>query len=256
MKKYYLFELLIVMFLLIANFGCKEDKVPVITTNEITSITGNSARSGGTITDEGSDKIIIYGVCWNTNPLPTIFDNKTFDGTGSGSFTSNITGLNGSTTYYVRAYATNSAGTGYGLEQTFKTLIDQGTLEDVLIHNYIISNPNLSFQLKPSGLYYSDLIVGSGPAPVAHHAAYVIYTGKFLNGVVFDTNVGDPDTLTFPVGEGWLIPGMDEGITYMREGGKALLLIPSKLAYGTAGLYPDIPGDIPLLFEVNLVKVN
>lgn len=256
MKNHYLLDILIVIPLFLFNYGCKVDKVPVITTNEITNITGNSAKTGGTITDEGSDPVVLYGVCWSTHDSPTLSDDKTQDGTGSLSFTSNITGLNGSTTYYVRAYASNKAGTGYGLEQTFTTLASQATLEEILIQNFIISNPNYSFQLKPSGLYYADLIVGSGPATVEHHAAYVKYTGKFLNGVAFDTNVGKPDTLIFPVNEGWLIPGMDEGILYMRSGGKALLLIPSKLAYGKAGLYPDIPGDTPLLFEIDLVKTN
>jgi hypothetical protein len=256
MKNIYINDLLIVVLIAISLSACRKDKVPVLSTNEITSITGNSAKCGGTITDEGSGPVIIYGTCWSKNTLPTIFDNKTQDGTGSGSFTSNLTGLDASTTYYARAYATNKAGTGYGSEQTFITLIKQPTLEEILIRNFINSNPSYSFQLKPSGLYYSDLIVGTGPAPVAHHAVYVIYTGKFLNGVVFDTNVGKPDTLTFPVSERWVIPGIDEGITYMKEGGKALLLLPSKLAYGAVGLNPDIPGDTPLLFELNLVKVK
>ena len=71
----------------------------------------------------------------------------------------------------------------------------------------------------------------TGPAPVTHDTAYVHYTGKFLNGSVFDTNAGGAD-LVFPVGEGVLVDGFDEGITYMREGGKALFFMPSKLAYG------------------------
>jgi FKBP-type peptidyl-prolyl cis-trans isomerase len=130
-------------------------------------------------------------------------------------------------------------------------LADQEKLE---IQNYRNDNPTLSFQLKPSGLYYLDLIIGTGPVPVAHDTAYVQYTGKFLNGNVFDTNIGGAD-LVFPVVEGWLISGFDEGITYMREGGKALFLMPSKLAYGSAGYY-SIPGYTPLLFEVDLVKVK
>jgi FKBP-type peptidyl-prolyl cis-trans isomerase len=169
----------------------------------------------------------------------------------SGVFSSNIIGLNPSTKYFIRAYATNNAGTVYGEAKSFTTLADQEKLE---IQNYRNDNPTLSFQLKPSGLYYLDLIIGTGPVPVAHDTAYVQYTGKFLNGNVFDTNIGGAD-LVFPVVEGWLISGFDEGITYMREGGKALFLMPSKLAYGSAGYY-SIPGYTPLLFEVDLVKVK
>jgi FKBP-type peptidyl-prolyl cis-trans isomerase len=80
-----------------------------------------------------------------------------------------------------------------------------------------------------------------------------VYTGKFLNGNVFDTNAGGAD-LVIIVGGGAYIPGLEEGITYMKEGGKATLLIPSKLAYGTSGLY-NIPGYTPLLFDIQLVKV-
>lgn len=121
------------------------------------------------------------------------------------------------------------------------------------IANYLNSNPADSFKLEPSGLYYMDVVIGTGSKPAKGDTAHVVYTGKFLNGNVFDTNAGGAD-LIFPVGEGLLIPGFDEGITYMREGGKATLLIPSKLAYGTQGYY-TIPGYTALLYDVQLVKV-
>jgi FKBP-type peptidyl-prolyl cis-trans isomerase len=81
-----------------------------------------------------------------------------------------------------------------------------------------------------------------------------MYTAKFLNGNIIDTNVGTSDTLIFPVAENYLIQGFDEAITYMKEEGKALLLIPSSLAYGTTG-YFSIPGYTPLLFEVYLTRI-
>jgi hypothetical protein len=233
---------------------CKKAEVPTLTTSTITNITGTSATTGGNITSEGSGNVIVRGVCWGLIINPTIADNKTTDGAGSGSFTSNISGLNGTTTYFIRAYATNSAGTGYGNSISLTTMVDQEKLESEKIQNYFNFNPTLSFQLKPSGLYYLDLSVGTGPVPVAHDTAYVQYTGKFLSGNVFDTNTGGSD-LVFPVAEGVLIAGFDEGITYMREGGKALFLIPSNLAYGSAGYY-TIPGYTPLLYEVVLVKVK
>jgi uncharacterized protein (TIGR02145 family) len=95
--------------------------VPVISTAEVNSITQNTAISGGNITDNGGAAIIVSGVCWSTTENPTIADNKTKDGKSMGTFSSTLTGLTPSTTYYVRAYATNSAGTGYGTEQSFTT---------------------------------------------------------------------------------------------------------------------------------------
>lgn len=123
------------------------------------------------------------------------------------------------------------------------------------IQNYLSQNSNLNFELKTSGLYYLEVLTGTGQTPVLHDTAYVKYTGKFLNGNVFDTNVGKTDSLIFPVNEGVLIFGFDEGITYMKEGGKATFLVPSKLAYGASGFY-TIPGYTALLYDVELVRVK
>ena len=90
---------------------------PVLTTTS--AVIGSSyttATTGGTITSDGGAAITARGVCWSTSSGPTIADNKTSNGTGIGSFTSSMTGLTIGTTYYIRAYATNSAGTTYGNE--------------------------------------------------------------------------------------------------------------------------------------------
>ena len=97
------------------------DGIPTLTTDSITSITATRATSGGNITDDGGMNVIARGACWSTNPNPTLSDNHTTDGTGASNFTSNITGLEISTTYYVRAYATTNAGTAYGNEVSFTT---------------------------------------------------------------------------------------------------------------------------------------
>jgi FKBP-type peptidyl-prolyl cis-trans isomerase FkpA len=127
--------------------------------------------------------------------------------------------------------------------------------ENTKIQDYLNSNGSLTFVQKPSGLYYMDVQVGTGRAPVAHDTVFLKYTGKFLDGTVFDTNVGKPDSLSFPANEGWMIPGFDEGITYMKQGGKAMFLIPSKLAYGVSGYY-IIDGYTPLLFDIELLLVK
>lgn len=114
----------IVLFICLIIFlcFCKKEEVPILTTAVVTNITGITATSGGTITSEGSGTVISRGVCWSTNITPTIEDNKTQDGAGAGTFQSNMVGLNGGTTYYVRAYATNRDGPGYGMAMSFITL--------------------------------------------------------------------------------------------------------------------------------------
>jgi len=92
-----------------------------ITTTEVTDITATTATSGGNITDDGGFEITARGVCWSTSNEPTIADAHTTDDTGTGNFTSSLTGLDVNTTYYVRAYATNENGTSYGNELSFTT---------------------------------------------------------------------------------------------------------------------------------------
>ena len=97
------------------------DGIPTLTTDSITSITAISATCGGNITDDGGLSVTARGVCWSTSPNPTVSDSNTTNGTGTGSFTSSITELQIGTTYYVRAYATTNAGTGYGEQVIFTT---------------------------------------------------------------------------------------------------------------------------------------
>ena len=96
--------------------------LPVLTTDSVTAITTNSATSGGNITFNGGDVITARGVCWSTAPNPDLNDAHSTDGSGMGSFVSNISTLTPLTTYYVRAYATNGAGTAYGNPMSFTTL--------------------------------------------------------------------------------------------------------------------------------------
>ena len=90
-----------------------------VTTAEVTNAAGESAICGGNITNDGNSPISARGVCWAETENPTIEGNKTTDGTGKGEFTSTMTGLTVGKTYYVRAYATNDAGTAYGEQKTF-----------------------------------------------------------------------------------------------------------------------------------------
>ena len=96
--------------------------LPILTTTTASSVTATNSLSGGEITDDGGSNVTARGVVWGTAANPTVsLSTKTTDGSGTGIFSSNINGLNANTTYYVRAYATNSTGTGYGNEITFTT---------------------------------------------------------------------------------------------------------------------------------------
>jgi uncharacterized protein (TIGR02145 family) len=103
------------------SFNTAAVTVPTLLTASVTSITLTSAVSGGDITADGGGSVTARGICWNTLTGPTLANSKTSNGTGTGSFVSNLTGLTAGTTYYIRAYATNSAGTAYGNEVFFTT---------------------------------------------------------------------------------------------------------------------------------------
>ena len=99
------------------------DGVPEVSTDSITSILANSVSCLSAVSDDGGLDVTARGVCWSTVPNPTINDDHTVNGSGVGNFISNLTGLIDNTTYYVRAYASNSLGTFYGEEKIFTTLM-------------------------------------------------------------------------------------------------------------------------------------
>lgn len=110
--------------LIILFNSCKKETspLPTITTSTISSISPTTATSGGNVTTDGGAIVSARGVCWNIISGPTIANSKTADSTGTGIFISTITGLSANTTYYLRAYASNSIGTAYGSEISFTTL--------------------------------------------------------------------------------------------------------------------------------------
>lgn len=95
-----------------------------VTTSQISGITEHTAVCGGEVLTDGGSAIVERGVCWSTSHNPTVNNSHTIDGAGTGTFTSTLTGLAASTTYYVRAYVVNSVGIGYGGEVSFTTLTD------------------------------------------------------------------------------------------------------------------------------------
>jgi FKBP-type peptidyl-prolyl cis-trans isomerase FkpA len=121
------------------------------------------------------------------------------------------------------------------------------------IQDYIAAHPEINFDLKKSGLYYADVVVGTGMPAATHDTAYVMYLGTLLDGTVFDKNEGTADTAIFPINEGFVPIGFDEGLTYMNEGGTAIFLIPSYLAFGQYNYY--FPSYTPVIYTTRLVKI-
>lgn len=172
--------LLILSTIVLFFAGCKKDTVYeegevyykfTVTTNNVTDIELESAQCGGdvSLTSEDSLTVTSRGVCWSTSPNPTINDNKTEDGSGTGSYTSNLANLTENTTYYVRAYATNEKGTSYGEDKSFTTLSTTGT-----INGYDWVDLGL-----PSGLKWATCNVGaSSPEDYGDYYAWGETTTK------------------------------------------------------------------------------
>jgi hypothetical protein len=147
------FILYVTILTSILVLSCKEKPVPpVVSTTTATAITTTTAVSGGNVTDDGGSSIISRGICWNTSDNPVITNNKTSESAGSGSFTSNLAQLIPSTTYFVRAYATNSAGTSYGSSVSFKTLGDKPASTSTNATSILTTSATLNGTVNPNSL--------------------------------------------------------------------------------------------------------
>jgi len=135
------YRLFLVSLLFALICSCKKEAVKVIPTVTITEIdifSANSALTGGMVTSDGGSTVIECGICWNTSVNPTIADSKTSDGVSTEGYSSILSGLTASTTYYLRAYATNSIGTGYSDQISFTT-------SNPIIIPKPVYNPSLSY---------------------------------------------------------------------------------------------------------------
>jgi len=144
-----------VFLLVISVLACKKEKTILpasVATSAVSEVLYNTATSGGIVSDDGGGQVYVRGVCWNTGAGPTINDSRTADGSGTGQFSSQITGLKQGTLYHVRAYATNSTGTVYGDELTFTTKVSS-----------VNFNSNLTYGslADVEGKIYRTIVIGS-----------------------------------------------------------------------------------------------
>jgi hypothetical protein len=150
--------------------------LPSVTTSAVTSITSTGAAGGGSVTADGGATVTERGLCWGLTANPAISGSHTHDGSGTGSYVSSLTGLNQNTTYHVRAYATNSVGTGYGSDIAFTTLTAPGTLEAP-----VLLTPNDGATGQPTDITLSWRDTNVSPAEAGYRIRIKPYGGTYTH---------------------------------------------------------------------------
>jgi hypothetical protein len=248
----------IIVTLLICSLLCfasckKKLSLPVVTTKNVSDITQTTATAGGNITSDGNAEVSSRGVCWETSSNPTILNGKTTDGSGSGSFTSSITGLLKGTAYHLRAYATNSIGTSYGSDVLFSTTSagDPGLVIEGTVVNNTISGTWEGVNItrnKPATFTYRNNSITSmnsqgymlqagdeSPGSTNNNLDGEIITGnKFIwNG----TNVAS--TITHALFVGYNINALIK-YNYLYRGPTAMVLKSNGMTYTSGGVAYNI----------------
>ena len=195
-----------------------ENDIPAVNTTEVTEITLKTALCGGEISFDGGAEVTARGVCWSTAENPTIADSITTEGTGTGSFVSQLEGLTPGTSYYVRAYATNSVGTGYGDVRMFTT---EGGLRDIDGNEYGVICIGTQIWMD-SNLKVSHYNNGAGISNVTENSAWwTLNTGALCNydnsesiaavyGRLYNWHAVNTGKLC---PEGWHVPSKEEWTT-------------------------------------------
>ena len=145
-----------------------------------------------------------------------------------------------------------------GLSTTACKKAEETKSDEEIIQSYLSSNSITTARKQPSGLYFLPVLANpAGARAVAGTTVSVLYTGRLMDGTVFDASSNRGNVpISFILGQGRVIAGWDEGIALMRKGEKAQLLIPSALAYGSRGSGSSIPPNAVLRFEVELTDVR
>jgi uncharacterized protein (TIGR02145 family) len=238
MKKrtFSIFPILLLGLLFLILDSCRKDtgsqQLPVIQTSplsNIRTITVSTATYSGDISDDGGSEIIARGVCWSTNDPPTIADNKTSDGKGTGKYTSLITGLTPDTKYYVCGYATNNTGTGYGAVLSITTLpsssytvtdIDGNIYHTVTIGSQVWLRENLRTTRYSNGDSIPNDTLGTD-LNTMYNPSYCIYDNDPENAKVYGLlynwyAVMDSRNIAPP---GWHVPSDYEWMTLINNSG-------------------------------------
>ncbi len=214
---------------------------PTVTTTEVKNITYNSALSGGTVISNGGSAVTAKGICWNTSPNPTLINASTMDGTGTGAYESELTNLAMNTTYFVRAYATNSVGTAYGEQKSFTTdgepnsdwtpgddwvdMRDGQTYATVQIGTQVWMAENLNIGTQITGFNFPDdngiiekYCYGDNSSKCNGYGGLYTWDEMMNYEYVEETQGICPDGWHLPSDDDWIVLedylGMDAGVLY------------------------------------------
>ena len=197
----------VIILFVLSFLSCKKEPVislPSLSTTEASSITNESASSGGQISNDGGAEILSRGVCWNTNPNPTTDNGKTSDGKGSGSFTSDVRGLSPGVKYYLRAYATNSLGTAYGNQIEFSTESRQPEkFITASVGGTITTYESIKLVIPPNALTKDGIVsigrTGNEPTTMPNNRLAV--TGVPISLKLPSDTLNKPLILSYPINE-------------------------------------------------------
>jgi len=236
------YVLMVLAGLFVFIISCNKDEdtpsLPALSTKEITEVTKSSATSGGNITSDGGSDITARGICWNVLPDPSLLDHFTTDGSGIGAYESIITGLDSSTTYYVRAYAANAAGTSYGNEVSFST-------HPFIYYSKIAAGSEHSLAIKSDGTLWawgSNEVGQLGDGTIANR----------INPVKIGPGYGSMDaagysfTLSLPISVGFTLAIKTDGSAWSWGANE----------FGQLGNGNTIDRKTPVMFSFGFVKIE
>lgn len=211
---------IVIATLSVCVFSCtKTDddngQIPTVTTSAVSGVAKTTAGVGGNVTSDGGNAVTARGVVWSTTENPTISGNKSIDGSGTGSFISNISGLTANTTYYLRAYATNSVGTAYGNQISFTTIASGSTrvFDVTLVEVHTDTIQGTGGDARHTCVKFGVAKIPADPDAVKY-TVLASGTGiSFIDGKVWTWNVGDQNPGAF-VGYG-LPRGLHDGVYNM-----------------------------------------
>jgi uncharacterized protein (TIGR02145 family) len=235
-----------------------ENTIPELITSGVSQITSSTAISGGSITYNGGSPVIARGVCWNTSGEPVINNGRTNDGTGTGNFQSTIYGLSPSTTYFLRAYATNAEGTAYGEELMLTTAVPDTVAYDFDGNVYGFKNIGtqiwMTDNLKTTKYADGSPIATTTPttldisletAPIYQwsanrDASYVPAYGRLYTGYAVESNMLCPAGWRVPTDSDWktlsdFLGGMNVAGGKLKEAGTAHWASPNVDATNESG---------------------
>ena len=285
---------IVILFIIycITGKSCKKDEIPVLTTSSITSITATSASSGGNITSDGGAEIIARGVCWGISANPATSDSKTNDGIGTGQFESIISGLTAGSTYHVRAYATNSAGTSYGADLSFTTLgqvpeaVTQSAtnisatgaiLNGSVNANYLLTT--VTFEYGTSSIYGQTVTATQSPVTGSSLTNVTAETTGLVEGTTYHFRIKTENSLGTTLGNDMVFTTLGEVPTAITQSACCLSSNVAKLngtvnanyaattvtfEYGTTEAYGSsvsasqsiITGNSPISVSANISGLN